>query len=239
METIPDRIGETILIEGDEARHALRVKRVRAGEHVELMDGRGTVAAGVVADAPGAAASAPGKRHGKDDLYVRIENMRRIEPTHPRVEVWSAAPKGSRIDEMIDQLSQVGAAEWRPLETARGVVDPRETKLERLTRIAAEAGKQCGRAWTLTIGPRATFDDAIRATPGVSIIIADASGAPWNPQLPPDIKAIRLMIGPEGGWTPEELEKARSAAATIARFGLHVMRIETAAAIACGILLAR
>lgn len=228
--------GGTIAIEGDEARHALRVKRLRVGEGVELMDGRGTIAAGVVAEG---AAGGGGRRGEHEPLLVRVERVKRVEPARPRVEVWSAAPKGSRIDEMVDQLSQVGAAAWRPLETARGVVDPREHKLERLNRIAAEAGKQCGRAWTMTIGAKAGLAEALRPEAGTMVVIADASGEAWNANMTSAAKAIRLLVGPEGGWTEDEVAAAKHAGTAIARFGPHVMRIETAAVAACAVIMGR
>ncbi|HMN42520.1 MAG TPA: RsmE family RNA methyltransferase [Phycisphaerales bacterium] len=218
--------GESAVIDGDEAHHALRVKRVRPGERIELMDGRGGIAEGEVVEGDLGAKSR--------ELHVRVTGVRREQPARPRVEIWTAVPKGGRVDEMIDQLAQVGAAAWRPLDTARGVVDPREAKMERLGRIAVEASKQCGRAWRLEIGPKATMDEALRAAPGVRVVVADASGSPWSGAE--SSEHLRLLIGPEGGWTPEELAAARTANASISRFGPHVMRIETAAVAACAML---
>jgi 16S rRNA (uracil1498-N3)-methyltransferase len=224
VEAIPNAVGESALIAGDEAHHALRVKRIREGERVELLDGRGGVATGEV--------SALGKR----DLSVRIMGVRRDEPTRPRVEVWSAVPKGSHLDEMIDQLAQVGVATWRPLETERGVVEPREAKLERVGRIAAEASKQCGRAWMMEIGGRATMAEALRGSPGVAVVMADGSGVSWASSAA-ESESVRVLVGPEGGWADEELQAARAAKVSIARFGPHVMRIETAAVVASGAIL--
>ena len=84
------------------------------------------------------------KRDGS--VVVKVESVRRVERARPRVEVWTAVAKGGRVDEMVDQLAQVGAAEWRGLETARGVAGAKEQKIERLERIAREASKQSGRA---------------------------------------------------------------------------------------------
>jgi 16S rRNA (uracil1498-N3)-methyltransferase len=234
---------QTLAIEGDEAAHALRVKRVRSGEHVELLDGRGHVAAGVVLDprdaAPGAAAFLPPRRRGEEaPLLVRIESVRAVEPLRPRLEVLTAAPKGPRLADLIDQLAQAGAASWAPLSTARSVVDPREARLERLVRVAREAGKQCGRAWTLGIGPPADLPAALAHAPGLMAVVADASGEPWRHHAAVESYTVRLLVGPEGGWTPEELDRARAAGATIARFGPHTMRIETAAVVAAGVILA-
>lgn len=222
---IPEAVGDVATIDGDEAHHALRVKRVREGERVELLDGRGGIATGEAV------------KVGKREFGVRIVAIRREEPIRPRVEVWSAVPKGPRLDEMIDQLAQVGVAMWRPLETSRGVVEPRDAKLERIARIAAEASKQCGRAWMLEIGARATMAEALRPSPGAAVVMADASGSGWNAASASSLHT-RLLIGPEGGWTDEEVRAGRDAGAAVARFGPHVMRIETAAVAASAAILA-
>lgn len=231
-------VGEILAVGGDEAAHALRAKRLRVGEAVELMDGRGHVAAAVVLDPRGAGAG-PARRRGEDPpLLVRVESVRRVAPVRPRVEVLTAPPKGPRLTDMIDALAQAGAARWSPLETARAVADPGETRLERLERVAREAGKQCARAWALEIGPRTALDDALAHAPGVLAVVADASGEPWRHHPAAESYTLRLLVGPEGGFTPAELDRARVAGATIARFGPHTMRIETAAAVATGVILA-
>ena len=151
----------------------------------------------------------------------------------PRVHVHSATPKGGRVDEMIDALSQVGAAAWSPLRTARGVVDPRDTKMERLERIAIEASKQCGRAWKLELGAAKSLDDVLHL--GGRVLVADASGQEYEDRGRTD--EIHLLVGPEGGWTVEEIEAMRRAGTAVVRFGPHVMRIETAAVVGVGVIL--
>lgn len=212
-----------LTISGDEARHAVRVKRLEIGDPVQVLDGRGTVA-----DCRIAAAEKRGREWG---LQLTVIGVGRVAPARPRLEVVSAAPKGTRLAELIDQLSQVGAAMWSPLESARTVVEPGAAKLERLERVAAEASKQCGRAWNLEIGPAQAFDSAIRSA---GAVLADASGAQYAPS---GAECIRLVIGPEGGWTEAELDAARAAACRVARFGPHTMRIETAAVAAAAIVL--
>ena len=215
--------GEELVIEGDEARHALRVKRIEPGERITALDGAGGIAEGV--------ALADSARKKDAPLRIRVESVRQADRVVPRLEIASATPKGGRVDDMIDQLSQAGAAAWRPRETARGVADPRETKLARLERVAREASKQSGRAWVLEIGERIGFADALRSESGVEVLIADASGVAYEPS---GARMIRLLVGPEGGLTSEELGAARNAGARVVRFGPHVMRIETAAVVAAG-----
>ncbi len=214
-----------VTVSGEEARHAVRVKRVGEGDAVELLDGAGTVAQARV---EGSARV----RHGEWELRLRVGAVRRVEPVRPRVEVWSALPKGPRVAELIEGLSQVGAAAWRGLDCARSVSVAGEQRMDRLRRVAAESSKQCGRAWLLEIGEPARFEGAVRSG-GAQVVIADVSGGPYERS---GAESIRLLVGPEGGWAPEELGAAREGAVA-ARFGPHVMRVETAAVVAAAMVL--
>ncbi len=218
--------GQRALVGDDEAAHALRAKRLREGESVELLDGLGGIATGTVHLAGG------GRR---TELHVQVMSVRHSPEPRPVVEVWAATPKGGRVDEMVEGLSEVGAASWTPLHAARSIVEPRPTKLDRLARLAVESAKQCGRPWFLRIERERTFDEALSVPPDTELILADASGTPCEPGATPS--AVRLLIGPEGGWEAREVEAARSAGARVARFGPHAMRIETAAVVAAAIVI--
>lgn len=213
---------QTLVIEGDEARHAARVKRLTVGDSVRVLNGQGLVATCRVQDT-----------HRRLALeVVAREVARRIVPG---VNVWSATPKGARVEEMIDALVQVGAESWTPMATKYGVVDPRETKLYRLDRISVEACKQAARPWMLRIGEKRSFGEATRAgAPGEQIVVADESGGRYRASGGP---AVRLLIGPEGGFTADEMKLARAAGVQIAAFGPHTMRIEVAAPVAAAIIL--
>lgn len=232
-------------IEGDEADHAVAVKRLAPGEPVELLDGIGGVASARVELAR--------PRRGKHPaaLVVVVSACGRVERQGPPVHLCSATPKGDRLAGMIDQLSQVGAWSWRPLATARGVVEPQDAKLDRQARIAAAAGKQCGRAHFLELGPPVSLEAALaeRASKQATVLLADASGVsprlalppafppPHGPHAPHAPSPVVILIGPEGGWTPDELALARERSAPIVNFGLHAMRIETAALVAAAIII--
>lgn len=217
---------DEVRIIGEEARHAIRVKRLEKGESVELIDGSGLIAQATVHGS-----EKLGKREGWA-LVARIDAVSRAISERPRVDVRSAVPKGPRLESMIDTLSQVGAASWGPLVSERIVVDPREGKLSRLERVVEESAKQCGRAWLMEISPRTFIQDLIET--GDQLVVADASGEPYE-ALGSD--AVVLVVGPEGGWTTDELTKLREGGARVCRFGTHVMRIEAATVAACAIML--
>lgn len=216
---LPDDDSDILTVEGDEAEHARRVRRAAPGDAATVFTGRGVVLECEVIDT-------------KRVLTLRVLERREVERDRPIVDVWAATPKGSRADDMIDSLSQVGAASWVPMETALSVVEPRKNKLERMTRIAAESSKQCLRAWTMRIDDQGSFKESLNARG--ALVLADQSGEPYAAC---GSDHIRLLVGPEGGWTDAELAAARSAGARVASFGPHVMRIEVAAPVACAIVI--
>lgn len=214
----------TVEILGPEAHHAVRVKRLAVGDALELRDGRGLAASATITHV-----SKPG---GEWRILAKVGSWRRVQPTVPQLRVLTGVPKGERLAELVDGLSQAGAASWAPLESGRAVVGPSQAKLERLSRVAREALKQCGRAWLLEIGAPIAFDAAL----GPGVIVADASGEPYARD---GAEAITLLVGPEGGFDGGELERARGAGARVCRFGPHTMRIETAAVAAAAIIMGK
>lgn len=230
--------GTHLTIAGQEAHHAARVKRMAPGDALELLNGRGLRALGTIQGFD----REPGQGRGAKPewvLRVLVTSAEREAPLQPRLRVLAGVPKGPHLEEMIDQLSQVGAAAWSPLVTTRTVVSPRSGKMLKAERIASESAKQCGRAWTMEIGEPVPLDDALAdgrqgAEPATRVIVADASGGVYEPDGSPD---LTLLVGPEGGFAEGELEAARRAAAAVCRFGVHVMRVETAAVVAAGIIL--
>lgn len=214
----------SLALAGEEAHHAVRVKRLRAGEAVEAFDGRGRVMRGTVAGVGGSRANP----------VVEIEPTGGVEvvaPVSPRVEVWCPTPKGDRLERMLDQLSQVGAAAWRPLACERAE-DHMPRRTDRLERVVIESAKQCGRAHLLEIGEPVAFEDAL-GHPGVVIADANAGGRPG----PIAGESACVLIGPEGGWTPGELDRARAGGVPMLPLGPHVLRLETAAVVAGAFLL--
>jgi 16S rRNA (uracil1498-N3)-methyltransferase len=212
--------GGPFQVTGEEAHHAARVKRIAVGEAIEILDGRGGIGFGSV--------SGIDKERDGWRISLQIVRTESVQRPRPVLEVCTAIPKGARLTEMIDGLAQAGAAVWRPLEAERSIRE--HWRQEKLERVAAEASKQCGRAWRLEVADAVTVANAIS---GDRVILADVSGERFTG--PSDI--TRLLIGPEGGWTPEELSLAKEAGARVCRFGVHTMRIETAAVVAAGIIM--
>ncbi|MCB9841445.1 MAG: 16S rRNA (uracil(1498)-N(3))-methyltransferase [Phycisphaeraceae bacterium] len=244
--------GDEVVVGGEEARHAVRVKRLEVGEGIELLDGRGMVAVARFVEARKAGAGSNGRagRGGKGEweLVARVESVQRRERVRPAVHVRCPTPKGERLGEMIDALSQVGAASWGPLEAVRAQKEASRGRMERLERIAREAAKQCGRAWTLEIAEgvafRAACEGALGGETGSSVVtvLADAGGVAARrdalrgagASTPSDVV---LLVGPEGGWDEREVAFARERGVVVCAFGPHVMRIEQAAPVGAAVVL--
>lgn len=224
-------VGVSVTITGDEAVHAARAKRLEAGDRLALHDTRGKVA---VADVTATRKSS----RGMWEVEVVVRESVVVPQPSPRVEVWSATPKGPRLEEMIEGLSEVGATSWSPLAAARSVVEPREGKLERLRRVTTESLKQCGRAWVLEIGTGGGLKEAMVVPSAGALVVAEATGESYTPRARAggEGAVVRVLVGPEGGFTSQELAVLRDAGARFCEFGPHVMRIETAAVVAAAIV---
>lgn len=212
------------MVEGPEAEHAIKSKRVRAGDGIDAFDGRGRVYRCRV------------EATSKHALTLEVMEREEVAPVRPAVHVWSATPKGARLDKMIDMLVQVGAASWTPMDTKLGVVDPGAGKIDRMSRIAIEAAKQCGRAHLMSIEAKRRFADAVELGEDEALVVADASGGAYEAA---GRSSVRILVGPEGGLLPEEIEAARGAGAQVVSLGPHAMRIETAAVVAAALVLER
>lgn len=217
-----DLTRDLLEIAGDEARHAVKVKRVEPGDSVRITDGRGKVVTAVVESV-------------RPAFAARVQTREIEPPVNPRVEVYTATPKGPRLEDMIEMLSQAGVSRWSPLETTLGVVEPGANKLERCERVARESAKQCGRAWLMEIGEPTSIGAALSPEKECAVLVADADGE----EVPREIGKARVLVGPEGGFTPAELDQCRRAGAVLVRTGPHIMRIETAAVAAAVLCLGR
>ena len=195
--------------------HLRRVRRLRPGDPVLAADGAGGWRPCRLADGAELVADGP----------VRV----RPAPTPP-VTVGFALVKGERPELVVQKLTEVGVDRIVPFRAARSVVRWDERRAEahhaRLVRVAREAVTQCRRLWVPDVAPVATFDELVAGAAGVAL--TDPGGGRLAGGL------STLLVGPEGGWSPEE----RASGAVLVRLGAHVMRAETAAIVAGAALVA-
>tara|TARA_R110000737_G_scaffold2923_18_gene10029 strand:- start:135726 stop:136466 length:741 start_codon:yes stop_codon:yes gene_type:complete len=217
---------QLITIEGPEAQHLAKVKRARVGEMVGVLDGIGSMGIGEIAEISGS--------KQRPIIAVMLDHIEMIPPVSPRIQICCPAPKGDRLDRMIDQLTQIGIESWVPLISDRSERDPTAIRQDRLTRIIHEACKQCVRTRSLVIHEPMTLAQAIQNNP-MRVVVCDGSGNESLASLDVD---TRILIGPEGGWSDEERSRFATSKIQIARLGVHVLRLETAAAVAGSLALA-
>ena len=229
LDSLPD--GETIVLDGDEGRHAARVMRVRVGETVLAGDGRGSVLEGtVVAIRPGG-------------LELAISVRRTESPADPRVVVVQALPKGGRGELAVELLTELGVDEIVPWRAARCVTVWSAARADRAVakwrRTVREAAKQSRRAWVPTVSePADTEGVAARlADASASLVLHEQATSRLGDFTPPTTGELILIVGPEGGITDGELARLRGA--TPVRLGQHVLRTSTAGAAALAALALR
>ena len=219
----PPSAGVVVELDRDESHHAAKVLRLCEGAAVELLDGAGHVAAGVIASV------------GRI-VKVSVTQVTTVAPPSPAVTIAAAIPKGPRADAMIEQLSQLGASELIPLLSRRSVVDPRETKIEKFQRAAIESAKQCGRAWFMRVEAPTDFATILRAKSHGARLLADLAGKrDALVAAGGAATSVLVLIGPEGGFTEQERADAIAAGFLPWSLGENILRIETAAVAAVAI----
>ena len=211
-------------IDGEQADHARRVLRLTAGSGVELFDGHGTVADGVV--------EAVGRV-----MRVAITERRTVAATSPRIDLAVAIPKGDRAAMLVEKAAELGADRLIPLITERSVVTPGRGKIQRFERIAIEAAKQCHRAWVMRIAEPTDFNHLLKRCEATHRLICDIVGDTQSAGLSTDAASnVMVLIGPEGDWTDSERQAAVDAGFVRWRLAPHILRVETAALAALAIL---
>lgn len=217
----------SITLDGDEARHLTRVRRVEVGEIVEIFDGRNF------------ATRAEVFAIGKDRVELRAVGDPLPQRNAPCfVSLATAVPKGDRFDWLVEKATELGVGRIIPILTDRSTVDPRASKLDRLRRTVIEASKQCGRNRLMTIDEPIRLAKILGSLMGPRLL-CHPSGSPFPAGLKAsEIAAVHLAIGPEGGFSEEEVVAAQNAGWTIMGLGETLLRVETAGIVACARVLA-
>lgn len=211
-----------ILLDGSEAHHLMHVLRITAGAVVEVFDGRGLVAAAEVVAVR------------KRDVELCVVAARRETPPAREVILGTAVPKGDRFDWLTEKATELGVTRIVPLLTSRSSVDPRDSKLDKLRQTVIAACKQCGRNHLLEVSPVTSWADFVRSEfPNRAAYVAHPTidTGPLSPRasmFAPQPSRV-FAIGPEGGFTDEEVALAVATGAKPVSLGPLVLRIETAA----------
>ncbi|MBN1912184.1 MAG: 16S rRNA (uracil(1498)-N(3))-methyltransferase [Pirellulales bacterium] len=213
--------GDEALLTGPEAHHLSHVMRAKPGDRVTVFDGSGNEFSTEV------------RQVGRSEVRLRVVEARAVDRELPfALTLAVALPKGERQRWLVEKATELGVGRLVPIQTERSVVLPGVKAVERLGRAVIEASKQCGRNRLMEIAPPCAWSELIETTNDVPLrVLADPSGETLAAEclageLP---ETILLAIGPEGGFTPEELALAQSSGWQIATLGPRILRIETAA----------
>jgi 16S rRNA (uracil1498-N3)-methyltransferase len=213
------------VLDGPEAHHLAHVLRLSAGAPVELFDGQGRSAEGTLAQVT------------KRTAEIQIVAVRETPPVLPRITLAVAVPKGERFDWLVEKAAELGVAKLVPLRTVRGIVDPRDSKIERLRQVVIAACKQSRNDWATEIVSPIAWDEWLSTrTKDVPLLIADPSGTDLESRIGPESLEVLIAIGPEGGWTPEELAAGQTQGGELVSLGPTILRIETAAIVAAALV---
>jgi 16S rRNA (uracil1498-N3)-methyltransferase len=225
--------GTEVEIHGDAYHHLFRVKRLRAGESVRVVDGEGRARGGVVARVD--------RAHGVVAFGAALPSL---EPALA-VELLVAPPRAERAAWLVEKATELGVTAIRWIASARAARDDSawsHAQLARLRRVAIAAVEQCGRAVVPEITGGRELQECFEQLDLAPrpIVVLDAGGATGPPPAAPggEPPGLTIVVGPEGGWTDDELALFARAGAPRWSLGERVLRVETAAIAAAGIVLA-
>lgn len=209
--------GMMLSLDGASANYLVNVMRVKAGDPIRLFDDRTGEWLAHVTDT------------GKRNATLRIEAQLRQREAVPDLWLLFAPIKKGRIDWLVEKATELGVARLQPVITQRTIVD--RTNLDRLRAHVIEAAEQCDRTALPELIEPVKLASLLKAwDSGRMLLFADETGgAPFAEIAAPVPTAI--LIGPEGGFTPEERERIRATPGAVgASLGPRILRAETAAA---------
>jgi 16S rRNA (uracil1498-N3)-methyltransferase len=221
----------SVILSPQDSTHALRSLRLQPGEEVSLADGAGAVG--------------QGRLDGEEDgrAVVRVEEVHREVRRPPIVSVALAPPKGDRLAWAIQKLAEVGTDEVVLVETGRSVrtwgSDRADRAADRLRAVAREAAMQSRQPFVMEVVPAVPLAEALPAAEATGVLLWAGAKARLAEVLPEETTGIRLFVGPEGGFSQQEIDSAREAGVGEASLGSSILRTETAALVGAALVLAR
>nr|WP_221185364.1 16S rRNA (uracil(1498)-N(3))-methyltransferase [Flexivirga oryzae] len=225
-------VGGTVSVTGDEARHAVVVNRLGVGESVQVADGSGRVAEGEIVAAQ------------RDAMTVRVASIHEPEVPTTRFVLMQALAKGGRDEQAVEAATELGVDGVIPWQADRSIVQWRGDKAAKALRkwhsLALAASKQSRRATVPVVEQLLTSRSAaarLSAAAAVVVLHEDAETPIGEFDVPAG--EVVIVVGPEGGITPDEIAAFQGAGAAVIHLGPTVLRASNAGPTALAILLAR
>jgi 16S rRNA (uracil1498-N3)-methyltransferase len=209
-----------------ESHYLRHVLRLAAGTRLEVFDGQGGVYPALLGE------------------HEELEVGPRREAASPaaRVQLAFALARSDRCDLVVQKATEIGAARLSPFPADRSVVrldGPRGAeRARRWQRIAAEAARQCGRSDVPPVDPPTPLGELLAAAgPEARIVVPyEAGGEPFHEAVDRSARGHLVVVGPEGGFTPGEIELCLRHGGRLATLGPRILRFETAAIVACALV---
>jgi len=214
-----------ITISGEDVRHIAMVLRMKTGDELLLCDGEGTEYQTTIAQV------------GKSEITADVKARSKRELRYPRVILCQGLPKSDKMDWIVQKATELGVASITPLVTERTIVKIRdeEKRISRWQKIAREAAMQSNRPDIPTIGRIVSYKDLLR---NLNAELTTLLLLPWEEgtepiknvlRRNPNRKNIIVLIGPEGGFSAQEVEMAKEKGFHLVSLGQNILRTETAA----------
>ena len=226
-------LDDIILISGEEKHHIVNVLRLKPNEHVRIFDGYGNEYLARL------------QHFNSDNVVAGILEHRQIPPPKPYVTLLQGLPKFDKFEQIVQKTTELGVSEIVPVLCQHSVPklkrDVSFKRVSRWQRIANEASKQCGRIYLPKVKEITKFNECCTELNfDVSLIL-------WEEEQQLGLKSIltqnahaervSLFVGPEGGFSPEEVNIAIAAGAIPVTLGANILRTETAAIVGVALIL--
>ncbi len=220
---------DQLLLDGSEAHHLLHVLRMQAGDTVLVFNGTGAEAEGVIS-----------KISRKTvEVHVTARHAAQAKSQTPLI-LATAVPKGDRFRWLVEKAAELGVTKLVPLLTRRSSVDPGENRLKKLQQTIVSAAKQSGQIQLMELAEVQKWDEFLSEISQTEcrLLIADpaGSGVDFFRSGEKRESPVVILIGPEGGFTPDELQSAQEKGAKSVRLSEGILRIETAAILFAGLI---
>ena len=212
--------GSALRVTGDEMRH-LAVARIEQGELIEAFDGTGVVWTAEVESV------------GRAEVIARVTGKRTVAPDPCELILAMALVRAAAFELALEKAVEIGVSRIAPFTAARSNTPP-PRHLDRLTRIIVEAAKQSKRFRIPVLDGVRRFDEILDMPAETRVMFAERGGGALRPALRGS--PALYLIGPEGGWTDEEMERAGKKGLALVSLGAGVLKAETAAIVGGALL---
>ena len=223
-------MGDQLTISGDAHHHLHHVLRTRLGSVVTLLDGQGQCCEVEL------------QAINKREALARVVRRWREKDCALPITLIQAVPKGDKFDLILQKGTELGVHCFQLVRTAHAVPQADAARMakreQRWTRIVSEAARQCRRSFLPEVKPISGLADVIsQRTDDLKILLWEAGSVPLAEALPEEQPCgVRLLVGPEGGFTADETELISAAGFRAAHLGPRILRTETAGLAATSIL---